>query len=60
MMAFKPNYNFERAERERAKQRKKQEKAQRRQAEEGSAEADADHTAPITTETADSGESNGA
>lgn len=60
MMAFKPNYNFERAERERAKQRKKQEKAQRRQAEEGAPEADADQTAPVTTEIADSGESNGA
>lgn len=60
MMAFKPNYNFERAERERAKQRKKQEKAQRRQAEEGGPEAEADPTATITTETADNGESNGA
>lgn len=60
MMAFKPNYNFERAERERAKQRKKQEKAQRRQAEEGAPEADADQTAPTAAEIADNGESNGA
>lgn len=60
MMAFKPNYNFERAERERAKQRKKQEKAQRRQTEEGAPEADADQTAPTAAEIADNGESNGA
>jgi hypothetical protein len=30
-MPFKPNYNFERAERERAKQRKREEKAKRRE-----------------------------
>jgi hypothetical protein len=30
-MAFKPNYNQQRAERTRAKQRKKQEKLQRRE-----------------------------
>lgn len=60
MMAFKPNYNFERAERERAKQRKKQEKAQRRQAEESAPEADADLTTPTTAEAADNGDSNGA
>jgi regulator of protease activity HflC (stomatin/prohibitin superfamily) len=32
-MAFKPNYNQQRAERDRAKEQKKQEKLQRRQAE---------------------------
>jgi len=30
-MAFKPNYNFEKAERDRAKAQKKQEKLQRQQ-----------------------------
>jgi hypothetical protein len=32
-MAFKPNYNFEKAERDRAKAQKKQEKLQRQQEE---------------------------
>lgn len=57
-MAFKPNYNFERAERERAKQKKKQEKAQRRQTEDG--EPETDPAASATTESVDQGGSNGA
>lgn len=60
-MAFKPNYNFERAERERAKQRKKQEKAQRRQLDENTPDAETtEPTPPPQGQTADEGESNGA
>ena len=50
-MAFKPNYNFEKAERDRAKKQKKQEKLRRQEEETAKRKtavrddrADADHT----------------
>jgi hypothetical protein len=41
-MAFKPNYNQQRAERNRAKQQKKQERLQRREADVARRRADGD------------------
>lgn len=53
-MAFKPNYNQQRAERNRAKEQKKQEKLQRRE-EEVAARRAADQT-PEANDTPDSSE----
>ena len=46
-MAFKPNYNQQRAERNRAKEAKKQEKLQRREEEAAKRKAEQDGTAPV-------------
>lgn len=65
-MAFKPNYNHERAERERAKQRKQQEKANKRRTGDEDAPtldapaADHDAVPPQAGETTDNGGSHGA
>lgn len=48
-MAFKPNYNQQRAERSRTKQQKKQEKLQRREGDAGTRE-DGEAPAPDTSE----------
>lgn len=45
-MAFKPNYNQQRAERNRAKQQKKQERLQRREADAARRKADGDEPPP--------------
>ncbi|HYG84657.1 MAG TPA: hypothetical protein VD978_00195 [Azospirillum sp.] len=45
-MAFKPNYNQQRAERSRAKEQKKQEKLQRRQEEAARRKAGVDDPGP--------------
>lgn len=53
-MAFKPNYNFQKAERNRAKALKKQEKLKRKQAaraEEAGASTDADAGADAVADT---------
>ncbi len=52
-MPFKPNYRFERIERERKKQAKKEERLKRRQENAASADADA---APESGREASSGE----
>jgi hypothetical protein len=55
-MGFKPNYNFQKAERDRAKQAKKEEKARERaerkraEAGEGTPEADGAETPPDAVE----------
>lgn len=57
-MAFKPNYNFQKAERNRAKLLKKQEKLRRKQAarsEEAGADPDADASTDGETTTGDTG-----
>lgn len=68
-MAFKPNYNHERAERERAKQRKQQEKANKRRTGDEDApaadapavnETDPSPASPPVGETIDNGGSHGA
>ena len=46
-MAFKPNYNQQRAERNRAKEAKKQEKLQRREEEAVRRKAGQDEGAPV-------------
>ena len=45
-MAFKPNYNQQRAERNRAKEQKKQEKLQRREEEAAKRKAGQDQSEP--------------
>ena len=57
-MAFKPNYNFQKAERNRAKLQKKQEKLKRKAEtrgdgpEDGTAPSDTDEAGPAAVETA--------
>jgi hypothetical protein len=58
-MPFKPNYNFERAERERAKQRKREEKSKRRETP-GATDEAAPTTAGETPETPKEDDSHGA
>jgi len=58
-MAFKPNYNQQRAERNRAKEARKQEKLQRREEEAAKRKADPDGTDPAAADAdtdAESGE----
>ncbi|HUU66526.1 MAG TPA: hypothetical protein VMW57_04490 [Methyloceanibacter sp.] len=56
-MAFKPNYNFQKAERNRAKLQKKQEKLKRKQEargdapEDGTAPGNTAEAEPVTAET---------
>src|SRR3546814_9802261 len=52
-MAFKPNYNQQRAERNRAKEQKKQEKLQKRQEESERRKAERDPDAPDGSSEAD-------
>ncbi|WP_448191741.1 hypothetical protein [Azospirillum sp. sgz301742] len=55
-MAFKPNYNQQRAERNRAKEAKKQEKLQRREEEAARRKADPDGTEPAGEPDAEAGD----
>lgn len=53
-MAFKPNYNQQRAERTRAKEQKKQEKLQKRQEESERRKSEQQGETPAADDTADS------